>query len=48
MINDYKPNDFVAATLNSAGKLTLDDFKAYDLTPEKLIHEVSKTIMSNR
>ena len=27
MINDYKPNDFVAATLNSAGKLTLDDFK---------------------
>ena len=34
MINDYKPNDFVAATLNSAGKLTLDDFKAYDLTPD--------------
>ena len=33
MITDNKPNDFVAASINSMGQLTLDDLRSFNLTP---------------
>ena len=34
MITDNKPNDFVAASINSMGQLTLDDLRSFNLTPD--------------